>query len=124
MFLIVDDELDVCWALESLLNAKGIQTGRALTAEQALVLMDQYRVEVAFLDAKIPDMEGLELAMLIRQKDPHVRIVMVSGFFYRDDAAIQKALAGGVIDGFIGKPFRHDDILRAAGLASETIPSH
>jgi hypothetical protein len=38
---------------------------------------------------------------------------MVSGYFFKDDAAIKKALAEGLIYQFISKPFEHSEILAA-----------
>jgi len=112
-FLIIDDEPDMCWALEYILKRNGFPSKRALTGQEALTLMKTDRFRLAFLDAKLPDIEGLDLARQIRKRDPAVRIVMISGYFYRDDDAIQKAVAEGLINGFIGKPFDHDEILKA-----------
>jgi len=80
--------------------------------------VDHFRL--AFLDAKLPDMEGLDLARRIRKLDPAVPIVMISGYFYRDDDAIQKAVAEGLISSFIGKPFDHDEILKAIEIANSS----
>ena len=112
-FLIVDDEPDMCWALEHLLKRSGFPSKRALTGHKALTLMQTDRFRLVFLDAKLPDMEGLELARRIRKGDPAIPIVMISGYFYRDDDDIQNAVAEGLINGFIGKPFDHDEILKA-----------
>ena len=43
---------------------------------------------------------------------PDIRIIMVSGYFYRDDVSIQEAIARGVIIDFISKPFLQEEILR------------
>ena len=74
--------------------------------------MEADRFRLAFLDAKLPDMEGLDLAKEIRKIDPAIYIVMVSGYFYRDDDAVREAIAKGLIKDFIGKPFDHDEILK------------
>jgi len=113
LILIVDDEPDMCWALEYLLNKQGYVTRKALTALEALKLMERHRFACAFLDAKLPDMDGLELARRIRERAPDMRILMVSGYFYRDDVSIQEAIAQGVIIDFISKPFLQEEILRA-----------
>ncbi len=118
VFLIVDDEPDMCWALEHILQTNGVESKKAFSGEEALMLLRANRFPVAFLDAKLPDMEGLELAKRIREVDPFVRIVMVSGYFYRGDEAVRKALAEGLICGFIGKPFLHDEIRKAVETAS------
>ena len=112
LILIVDDEPDMCWALEHLLNKQGYVTRTALTAMEALMLMERHRFAGAFLDAKLPDMDGLELARRIRKSAPDTRIIMVSGYFYRDDVSIQEAIAQGVIIDFISKPFLQEEILR------------
>jgi CheY-like chemotaxis protein len=112
LILIVDDEPDMCWALEHLLNKRGYVTCTALTATEALMLMAQHRFACAFLDAKLPDMDGLELARRIREKAPDIRIIMVSGYFYRDDVSIQEAITQGLIIDFISKPFLQAEILR------------
>lgn len=112
LILIVDDEPDMCWALEHLLNKKGYITRKALTAQEALELMEQHRFGIAFLDAKLPDMDGLELARRIRERAPDIRLLMVSGYFYRDDVSIQEAISHGLIVDFISKPFLQAEILR------------
>jgi CheY-like chemotaxis protein len=112
LILIVDDEPDMCWALEHLLNKRGYVTRKALSAQEALKLMDEHRFACAFLDAKLPDMDGLELARCIRLIAHDTRIIMVSGYFYRDDVSIQEAIARGVIIDLISKPFLQTEILR------------
>ena len=112
LFLIVDDEPDMCWALENILKGKGCFSKIAMTGREALDLARKNRFRLAFLDAKLPDIEGLVLGKQIYEIDPSVRIVIVSGYFYRDDIDIQNALEEGFISGFISKPFQHDEILR------------
>jgi YesN/AraC family two-component response regulator len=90
-----------------------VHSKTAQSGEEALTLMQQNRFQLAFLDAKLPDTEGLELARSIRELDPTIGIVMVSGYFYRDDDLVEQALGEGVISGFISKPFRQDEILKA-----------
>ena len=112
LFLIIDDEPDMCWALENILKKNGFLSKKALNAHEALTLIEPDRFRVAFLDAKLPDMEGLDLAKELLNIDPAIHIVMISGYFYQDDDAVQKAVAEGLIKGFIGKPFDHDEILK------------
>ena len=79
--------------------------------------MERNRFQLAFLDAKLPDIEGLELAKQIRHIDPSIRIVMISGYFYRDDVDVQKAVSEGLICSFISKPFQHNEILKEIEVA-------
>jgi DNA-binding NtrC family response regulator len=112
LILIVDDEPDMGWALEHLLNSQGFVTQKALSSQEALNLMEQHHFACAFLDAKLPDMDGLELARCIQVIAPGTRIIMVSGYFYRDDVSIQDAITRGLIVDFISKPFLREEILR------------
>ena len=113
IFLIVDDEPDMCWALMHLLRKNGFRSEVALNGEEALALMQPKRFHMVFLDAKLPDIDGLDLAKQLRKIDPAIHIVMISGYFYRYDEDVQKAIAKGLVCGFIGKPFNHDEILKA-----------
>lgn len=112
LILIVDDEPDMCWALEHLLSKEGFTTQTALSAQEALNLVERHCFACAFLDAKLPDMDGLELARRIREIAAGTRIIMVSGYFYRDDVSIQDAISQGLIIDFISKPFQQEEIRR------------
>lgn len=112
VFLIVDDEPDMCWALENILRKNGFLSKKAFNGQEAIDLVKRHRFRLVFLDAKLPDREGFELAKEIREIDPSVRIVIVSGYFYRDDVDIKDALAKDLISGFISKPFNNDEILK------------
>jgi len=112
VFLIVDDEPDMCWALENILRKNGFLSKKASNGQEAIDLVKRHRFRLVFLDAKLPDREGFEVAKEIRELDPSVRIVIVSGYFYRDDVDIKDALAKDLISGFISKPFNNDDILK------------
>ncbi len=121
IFLIVDDEPDMCWALEHILEAHGFLSKIALCGQEALALVEKNSFQLVFLDAKLPDMEGLELARRIREVNPAIRIVMISGYFYRDDVTVQYALAENLISGFIAKPFRHEEILKTIEKIAESL---
>ncbi|PJA50625.1 MAG: hypothetical protein CO171_00645 [Syntrophobacterales bacterium CG_4_9_14_3_um_filter_49_8] len=112
VFLIVDDEPDMCWALENILRKNGFLSKKASNGQEAIALVKRHRFRLAFLDAKLPDKEGFEVAKEIRELDPSVRIVIVSGYFYRDDVDIKDALAKDLISGFISKPFNNGEILK------------
>jgi len=80
-------------------------------------LMENNKFHFAFVDLKLDDIEGIELALRLKRVDPSLRIVMVSGFCYRDDPTVQQALADRLICDFIPKPFLHSDIIRSIEFA-------
>lgn len=113
LFLIVDDEPDMCWLLEHLLKREAYSVMKASSGQEAMKLMETHTFCLAFVDLKLHDIEGLELARCFKRVDPSLRIIMVSGFCYRDDPTVQEALADGLICDFIPKPFLHEDIVRS-----------
>ncbi len=115
--LIVDDEPSMCWALGHILKGSGIVSVTATTGQEALRLAQRQRFHLAFIDAKLPDAEGVELARRIREVNPGISIVLVSGYFYGDDPEVLQASAAGVISGFLSKPFLHDEVRAIARAA-------
>ena len=109
--LVVDDDPDICWALERVLGGLGAQCIRALDGRTALQAARVNRPTMALLDAKLPDIDGLELARNLRMADPGIVILVVSGYFYKDDPVIQAALEQRLIHGFIEKPFSHAEVI-------------
>ncbi len=111
--LIVDDDPDTCWALQHVVKKLGVRSEQALRAERAIEEVRRFPYALALLDAKLPDMDGLELARRIHALRPAIAIIIVSGYFYSDDSTIQEALTSGLIQGFVSKPFLHADIARS-----------
>lgn len=114
--LIVDDEPGVCWALEWLLSNKGFSVTTVISGREALRMVERQSFEWVFVDAKLPDAEGFELARQFGIMNPDTRTVMVSGFYYEDDAAVLEALESGLICAFIAKPFQNDEVLALVGI--------
>lgn len=117
--LVVDDEPDMCWALENILSREGYQITTVANGKEALELAREKLFKVVFIDAKLPDMDGIELSGQIREINPKAAIVMISGYFYREDKAIEEGLAQGLYAGFISKPFKLDEVRLVAKRALE-----
>ncbi|MFH0823116.1 MAG: response regulator [Pseudomonadota bacterium] len=111
LVLVVDDEPDMCWVLKNLLTEQGFEMKIAQTGEAALSLIESTMFGIALLDVKLADIDGLDLAKRIKTKYSSIRIIMISGYYYRDDVNIQRAIEAGVVSGFISKPFIHQDVV-------------
>jgi len=112
--LVVDDESDVCWALENILSPAGYAVTTTTQGVEALDLLARQPYAVAFVDAKLPDLDGLELAGLIRQRSPHTAVVLISGYYYREDSIVMDGLAKNLYVGFLSKPFQISEVLSLA----------
>jgi len=109
--LVVDDEPEMCWIMENIIRRTGFTCRTATSASEAISLTKSNQFGMAFLDAKLPDIDGLDLARKLRKTNAHLPIVIVSGYFYQDDPTIEGVLREGLIAAFVGKPFNHDEIV-------------
>jgi len=110
--LIVDDEPDICWALEHILESRKLVCHKALTAQTALELMKSCRFRLAFLDVTLPDMQGLELARRLKSIDPALPIVIVTGYMPEGDGGSQ-SVTDSLFSACVYKPFLNREILNA-----------
>jgi two-component system cell cycle response regulator DivK len=111
--LIVDDDSDTCWLLETLLTSAGYQVETAKYAEGAMKLLYNHSPDLVLMDLRLPDMDGLELTRLIRlTTSRNVPIVAVSS---GDRAfAAQEAYEAGC-DGYIAKPVDNSTFAATVG---------
>ena len=112
--LIVDDELDLAWALQQTLILDGWQVLVAHTGRAAIGQATAAPVRIAFVDAKLPDMDGRDVAKRIIELQPGVMVVMISGYYYPEDREVKEGLRQQLFAGFISKPFDLDEISRLA----------
>jgi len=64
--LVVDDDPDMCWVLKVTIELLGHSVITAPSGHQALEAVRLYDFPLAFIDARLPDMDGLQLASEIR----------------------------------------------------------
>ena len=111
--LVIDDEEDMCWALEKILKSEGYNIVTTTSGDEALKIIKEKTFDIAFIDIKLPDMDGIELTNLIKKEDSQIGIIMISGYYYEDDSDIQKGLHTGTYLAFVGKPFDNVEIRKA-----------
>jgi DNA-binding NarL/FixJ family response regulator len=109
VFLLDDHEV-VRRGLADLLEASGEITvvGEAGTAEQALNRLHGLAADVAILDVRLPDGNGIEVCREIRSRFPSVRCLMLTSFS-DDEALVDAAMAGA--QGYALKQLRGTDIV-------------
>jgi DNA-binding NtrC family response regulator len=108
--LIVDDEKDICWALDNILRDEGHRLTQVSRGEDAIREVQQRPFAMAIVDVKLPGMSGIEVSRVIGQLDPRMKILMISGYHYPEDTPIQEGIRRKVYQGFISKPFELDDV--------------
>jgi DNA-binding NtrC family response regulator len=119
--LVVDDEPDIGWILEQTLRPVGCAVTTTMSGKKALELVADEAYAVAFVDAKLPDLDGLELAALMRKLCPRTAVILISGYFYQEDGAISEGLQQGLFFGFVAKPFHLREVREMARQAIEQV---
>ena len=112
--LIIDDDVDLCLTLKSVLHSiiPTIHTANTLTAGKQLVI--DLKPEIVFLDNNLPDGQGINLISFIKQQSPSSFIIFITAA----DTAKDDAIYNGV-DVFLEKPLTYAAILHAiSGLES------
>ncbi len=123
--LVVDDEPDVCWALETLLREDRFTVVTVGSGTEALRWLKESEpaCHLVLVDAKLPDIEGVDLARRIRTETSCAApLILVSGYFYKDDSLVQEILRTGLVSAFVAKPFRHDELLNTIHAVLSTGP--
>jgi DNA-binding NtrC family response regulator len=108
--LIVDDEMDVCYLLSSILKYKNLQTRYVNSIGEAKRALKEDLPSIIFLDNHLPDGFGMNFIDEIKRLNPEVKIVMITAHDTNNDR--NRAYEHGV-DQFIGKPFTRDSIFSA-----------
>jgi DNA-binding NtrC family response regulator len=108
--LIVDDEIDVCFLLGSILKNRNLQTSYVNSIGEAKHALSKDVPSIIFLDNYLPDGFGINFIDEIKQVNPDIKIVMITAHDTISDK--DKAYSVGA-DHFIGKPFTRDNIFQA-----------
>ncbi|MGO9558419.1 MAG: response regulator [Acidimicrobiales bacterium] len=111
VFLLDDHEV-VRAGIRGLLEADGnIEVvGEAGTAEDAVRRVPALRPDVAVLDVRLPDGDGVEVCRELRSRMPELRCLMLTSF--ADDDALFAAIMGGA-SGYMLKQIRGTDLVSA-----------
>lgn len=99
--LVVDDDPVVGKSFDRVLSRKGYAVITARNGEEALNKLRNETYDVVFTDIKMPGMNGLEVAERLKETQPWLPVVIVTG--YGTDANEARAKAAGV-SGFLRKP--------------------
>ena len=117
--LVVDDEADIRELVSGVLEDEGYSVRSAADSTAALDAIDDRRPSLVLLDVWLQGskLDGLQLLEQIKQRDPSLPILMISGHGNLDTAVA--AIREGAVD-FIEKPFKADRLLHLVGRATET----
>ncbi|MCL2485589.1 MAG: response regulator, partial [Endomicrobia bacterium] len=106
--LIADDEEGLRFSLASILEIEGHNVLTAENGLQALDLVKNTDFDIAFLDIRMPEMNGVEVFKEIKKINTKTIVVMMTAYAMND--LIREAIKEGAF-ACISKPFEIEDIL-------------
>jgi DNA-binding NtrC family response regulator len=105
--LVVDDEEAIRSFLVEALTHWGYQAAQAARGVEALEILKDQLFDVALLDIRMPEMDGIELLRQIKRYDPSVEVIIMTG--YPTVTTAVEALKEGAYD-YLTKPLILDEI--------------
>jgi DNA-binding NtrC family response regulator len=114
--LVVDDEAIIRTTLERILAEEGYQVTSVSTGTDALAHLAHNEVGLILLDLNLPDTHGIEVLRQVKEIDPELLVIVVTGYASVESAV--EALKLGAYD-YIKKPFKADVIKLITRLAIE-----
>lgn len=106
--LIVDDEESVLELLEDVLADEGFQVRRAENGREALDMIARESFDVALMDIRMPEMDGMEALRRIQEQSRKTGVILMTAYA-TTDVAIQ-AMKMGAFD-YVLKPFDLDEVV-------------
>jgi DNA-binding NtrC family response regulator len=101
--LIVDDEQEVTDSLSAILTKHDYEVRVANTGEAAVETIAAWQPDLAIVDVVLPQMNGIDLAMVVRDTHPFCRVVMFSGQ-QTTQALLEEAAKKGHLFEILAKP--------------------
>jgi two-component system response regulator PilR (NtrC family) len=108
--LIIDDDENIRKVLQTILEDEGYYIETAETAKKGIEKSEESFYNLALIDIRLPDMEGIELLTKLRETKPKMRKIIVTGYPTLQNAV--SAVNKGA-DGYVLKPFDVEKILAA-----------
>ena len=101
--LVVDDDLGVCQSLAELLRHQGCTAVIATSALDALEIATSRRFDLVVSDVVMPDMDGYDLYMELKERRPTLPVILMTGYLYDRDHVIKRSKLAGLATGVLYK---------------------
>ena len=107
--LVIDDDENIRKVLATILEDEGYIVETAETAKKGIEKSEKAFYNLALIDVRLPDMEGIELLSKLRKTKPKMRKIIITGYptLQNAVAAVNKGA-----DAYVMKPFEVDKTLQ------------
>ena len=117
LILVVDDDADICQTMTKALELEGYEVLTAGSGEEAVKIAKERTCQIAFVDIKLPRMDGLETYLKLKEMHPGITTVMMTGYREEVRDVLEKAQAASAITCLFKpfNPFEAVDLLAHSG---------
>ncbi len=114
--LFVDDEVDLVSAVVERLEIRGFAAEGVTSGAEAIERCASGTFDVVVADVKMPGLDGLQLARILLQRTPPVKVILLSGHGSTEDH--EEGRRVGVFD-YLQKPIEIEHLVELLGRAAE-----
>jgi two-component system sensor histidine kinase/response regulator len=115
--LIIDDEEGLRDMISFALGKEGYRVYTAKNGKEGVEKCEAHEMDVVVTDIKMPEMDGMSVLGIVKEKHPEIEVIVATGFGTMDTAI--ESLRKGAFD-YIAKPFNIDELINLVGKALET----
>jgi DNA-binding NtrC family response regulator len=120
--LIADDEVLIADTLAAILNQKGYKATSVHSGREAVFAAQSAEPDVLMADVVMGDISGVDAAILIQQRSPHCKVILLSGYPAPFDL-LGSAQVDGLIFDFLSKPVHPEVILQCVRQLEFNLPN-
>lgn len=106
--LVVDDQENMCWVLSKLLSERGHVVRTAQSAPRALRALDAFDCQVAIVDYRLQDSNGISLIIEMTSQLPSLRSILMTSY---GSAAVRNRVVEEKLFAYFDKPFKNDLVI-------------
>lgn len=106
--LLVDDESGYVNVLTKRMTRRNIEVTSALSGSEAIRILRRQDFDVAVLDLKMQDMDGIEVLKIFKKMDPAMPVIMLTG--HGSETAAREGIEYGAFD-YLTKPCDLQDLI-------------
>jgi len=107
--LLVDDEVGFVEVLSKRISRRGIDVTAAFSGSEAIQTLRRQDFDVAVLDLKMEDMDGIEVLKIFKKMDPNMPVIMLTG--HGSERSALEGIKFGAFD-YLTKPYELDDLIQ------------
>jgi len=107
--LLVDDEEGYVNVLSNRMAKRNIEVTKAYSGSEGIQILRRQEFDVAVLDLKMEDMDGIEVLKVFKKMDPGMEVIMLTG--HGSEKAAREGIEFGAFD-YLTKPCELEELIQ------------